>query len=103
MSKKKNKPILGFDTVEVLGHEFKIIETDNEELLKDGRNITFGRARFYDNVIIIDNRQSFQNMQQVFYHELLHIIDWISHNEAIVYDEECINVLARGLMTVRMI
>lgn len=100
--KKKNKTILGFDTVEVLGHTFKIIETDNNELLTLGREISFGIAKFYDNVIYIDSRQSYQNIHQVFYHELLHVIDWISHNEAIVYDEECVNVLARGLATVKI-
>lgn len=100
--KKKSKSILGFEYVEVLGHIFKIIETDKDELLKDSRNISFGMARFYDNVIYIDKRQSVQNIKQVFYHELLHIIDWISHNEQCAYDEECVNVLARGLMTVKL-
>jgi hypothetical protein len=100
--KKKNKSILGFEYVEVLGHIFKIIETDKEELLKDNRNIAFGLARFYDNLIYVDTRQSVQNIKQVFYHELLHIIDWISHNEQCAYDEETINVLARGLMTVKL-
>lgn len=103
MKKKKKKgSILGFEYVEVLGHTFKIIETDNEELLKDSRSIAFGLARFYDNVIYIDSRQSLQNIKQVFYHELLHIIDWISHNEQCQYNEECVNVLARGLMTVKL-
>jgi len=99
---RKSKTKLGYEYVEVLGHTFKIIETDDENLLKEGRNITFGMARFYDNLIYIDKRQSVQNIKQVFYHELLHVIDWISHNEQCNYDEECVNVLARGLATVRL-
>lgn len=99
---RKTKRKLNFECVEVLGHKFKIIETSDENLLKEGRNITFGMARFYDNIIVIDNRQSVQNVNQVFYHELLHIIDWITHNEQCAYDEECVNVLARGLATVRL-
>lgn len=99
---RKSKTKLGYEYVEVLGHTFKIIETDDENLLKEGRNIAFGMARFYDNLIYIDKRQSVQNIKQVFYHELLHIIDWISHNEQCIYDEECVNVLARGLATVRL-
>lgn len=104
MSKKKtkSKQVLNFDVVEVLGHKFKIIETDKEELLKSDRSITFGMVRFYDNIIYIDNRQSPQNIKQTFFHELLHAIDWISHNENCEYNEECINVLARGLMTLRI-
>ena len=41
-------------------------------------------------------------MMQTFYHELLHAIDFISHNEQVTYDEECVNVLGRGLATVKL-
>ena len=102
MVKKKQKNRLGFDTVEVLGHTFKIIETDKDEDLLMDRNVTMGFIRYFDNVIYIDSRQSLQNMKQTFYHELLHAIDFISHNERIEYDEETVNVLARGLMTVKI-
>ena len=99
--KKKKKTKLGFEYVEVLGHTFKIIETDKDEDLIDGRSVAFGLIRFYDNLIYIDARQSVQNIKQTFYHELLHAIDWLSHNEQCHYDEECVNVLARGLLTTR--
>lgn len=103
MKKKKNKKtILGFDTIEVLGHTFRIIETDNDAILLDGgRNVALGFVKYFDSLIVIDNRQSKQSMVQTFYHELLHAIDWISHNEQIAYDEETVNVLGRGLATVK--
>ena len=41
-------------------------------------------------------------MRLTFFHELLHIIDFILHNEENKYDEETVNVLARGLNTVRL-
>lgn len=100
--KKKIKTILGINSVEVLGHTFKIIETDKDEDLLIDRNVAMGLIRYFDSVIYIDSRQSLQNMKQTFYHELLHAIDFISHNERIEYDEETVNVLARGLMTVRI-
>ena len=103
MAKKtKKKSRLGIDTVEVLGHTFKIIETDKDEDLLVDRNVAMGFIRYFDSVIYIDSRQSIQNMKQTFYHELLHAIDFISHNERIEYDEETVNVLARGLMTVKL-
>lgn len=100
--KKKKKNRLGIDTVEVLGHTFKVIETDKDEDLLMDRNVAMGFIRYFDSVIYIDSRQSLQNMKQTFYHELLHAIDFISHNERLEYDEETVNVLARGLMTVRI-
>lgn len=102
MKKKKKKTKLGFEYVEVLGHTFKIIETDKDEDLLADRQVALGLIRYFDNVIYIDTRQSLQNIKQTFYHELLHAIDFISHNEHIEYDEETVNVLARGLMTVKL-
>lgn len=103
MSKKKmNKTRLGFSYVKILGHTYKIIETNDDKLLTSDRSVAFGRALFYDNLIYIDSRQSTQSMEQVLYHEILHIIDWISHNESLRYDEETVNVLARGLATVKL-
>lgn len=102
MTKKKVKSRLGIDSVEVLGHTFKVIETDKDEDLLMDRNVTMGFIRYFDSVIYIDSRQSLQNMEQTLYHEILHAIDFISHNERIEYDEDTVNTLARGLMTVRM-
>lgn len=102
MTKKKVKSRLGIDSVEVLGHTFKVIETDKDEDLLIDRNVTMGFIRYFDSVIYIDSRQSLQNMEQTLYHEILHAIDFISHNERIEYDEDTVNTLARGLMTVRM-
>lgn len=103
MAKKKKKTKLGIDKVQVLGHTFRVIETDDDKVLLDGgRNVALGFIRYFDSVIYIDSRQSLENMKQTFFHELLHAIDFISHNEQIAYDEETVNVLARGLMTVRI-
>lgn len=102
MKKKKKKTKLGFEYVEVLGHTFKIIETDKDEDLLVDRNVAMGFIRYFDNVIYIDTRQSLQNIKQTFYHELLHAIDFIMHNEHIEYDEDTVNTLARGLMTVKL-
>lgn len=103
MKKKKSESILGIEKVQVLGHTFKIIETDKDEVLLDGgRNVALGFIKYFDSVIYIDSRQSPENMKQTFFHELLHAIDFISHNEQVMYDEETVNVLARGLMTVRI-
>lgn len=100
--KKKNKTLLGFSFVEVLGHKIRIIETeDNNELLL-GSNLTYGQFRPLDMEIIISTNQGILSVNQTFYHELLHAIDWIMHNEEYKYDEEVVNVLARGLATVRM-
>lgn len=103
MKKKKKKTKLGISKVEVLGHTFNIVETDKDEILLDGgRNVALGFVKYFDSLIVIDSRQSLENMKQTFYHELLHAIDFISHNEQIAYDEEVVNVLARGLMTVKL-
>lgn len=103
MSKKKtNKTKLGYSYVKILGHVYKIIETDKDEELISDRAVAFGRALFYDNLIYIDSRQSVQSMEQVLFHEIFHIIDWISHNESLRYDEETVNVLARGLATIKL-
>lgn len=102
MAKKQKKSKLGINKVEVLGHTFKVVETDSDAVLLDGgRNVALGFIRYFDSIIYIDSRQSLENMKQTFFHELLHAIDFISHNEQVAYDEECVNVLARGLMTVR--
>ena len=102
-SKKKNKTRLGFSRVEVLGHHFDIIETDKDDILLDGgRNVALGFVKYFDSIIVIDSRQSTESMTQTFYHELLHAIDFILHNEQVTYDEETVNVLARGLNTVRL-
>ena len=53
-------------------------------------------------MILLDSKQSKESLKQTFYHELLHAIDWLSHNEVFQYDEETVNVLARGLMTVKL-
>lgn len=100
--KKKNKTKLGFEYVEVLGHTFRIIETDKDEDLLVDRNIAMGFIRYFDSVIFIDSRQSYENVKQTFLHELLHAIDFIMHNEHIEYDEDTVNTLARGLMTVKL-
>lgn len=101
--KKKDKTRLGFSKVEVLGHHFDIIETDRDDVLLDGgRNVALGFVKYFEGIIVIDSRQSTESMQQTFYHELLHAIDFILHNEQVTYDEETVNVLARGLNTVRL-
>lgn len=102
MKKKKKNSILGFNKLEVLGHTLKVIETDNiEELLVSGQ-LCFGAFHPIDSKIVVSTRQSPENMKQTFYHELLHAIDWLSHNEEYKYDEEVVNVLGRGLATVRL-
>ena len=101
--KKKIKTKLGFTKVEVLGHHFDIIETDSDDILLDGgRNVALGFVKYLEGIIVIDSRQSLESMKQTFYHELLHAIDFISHNEQVMYEEEVVNVLARGLMTVKL-
>lgn len=99
--KKKDKTILGFDKVEVLGHTFKIVETDDDNELMYNRSVCLGLCKYMEQEIVIDIRQSIEGIKQTFFHELLHAIDYISHNESVEYSEECVNVLARGLMTVR--
>lgn len=102
-SKKTNKTKLGFSKVEVLGHTFDIIETDKDDILLDGgRTVALGFIKYFDSIIVIDSRQSKENMKQTFFHELLHAIDFILHNEQLAYDEETVNTLARGLNTVRL-
>lgn len=101
--KKKIKTKLGFSKVEVLGHHFDIIETDSDDILLDGgRNVALGFVKYFEGIIVIDSRQSLESMKQTFYHELLHAIDFISHNEQVMYEEEVVNVLARGLMTLKL-
>lgn len=101
--KKKIKTKLGFTKVEVLGHHFDIIETDRDDVLLDGgRNVALGFVKYFEGIIVIDSRQSLESMKQTFYHELLHAIDFISHNEQVMYEEEVVNVLARGLMTLKL-
>lgn len=102
MTKKKAKNIIGINKVEVLGHTFNIIETGDANLLNCNNVVTYGLCMPLESRIIISTNQSRESMKQTFYHELLHAIDYISHNEEFKYDEECINVLARGLMTVRI-
>lgn len=100
---KKNKNILGFNKIEVLGHTLKVVETDNtDDLLVNGQ-LCFGAFDPIASKITISLRQSGENMKQTFYHELLHAIDWLSHNEEYKYDEEVVNILGRGLSTVRLI
>lgn len=103
MNKKQNKTsILGFNKVEVLGHEFDIVETHiTDELLLDN-SLCYGIAKPVESKIIISTRQSETQMQVTFFHELLHVIDWILHNEQFEYDEVVINTLARGLATVKL-
>lgn len=102
-SKKTNKTKLGFSKVEVLGHHFNIIETDRDDVLLDGgRTVALGFVKYFEGIIVIDSRQSKESMMQTFFHELLHAIDFILHNEQVTYDEETVNVLARGLNTVRL-
>lgn len=100
--KQKNKTILGFDEFEVLGNTFKIIETNDINTLLEGRDIPLGKCIPREHKVILDNTQAPQEVKQTFYHELLHLIDWLSHNENFTYDEETINVLARGLLTVKL-
>lgn len=100
MKKKQKRTKLGFSKVEVLGNTFKIIETD--ENIEYNRSIVYGLCLPYDNLIYLDSRQSTESIRQTFYHELLHAIDWLMHNEEFKYDEETVNVLARGLATVKL-
>ena len=53
MTKKKVKSRLGIDSVEVLGHTFKVIETDKDEDLLMDRNVTMGFIRYFDSVCSI--------------------------------------------------
>lgn len=99
--KKKDKTILGFTKVEILGHTFKVKETNKDEDLMYNRNVALGLCKYLEQEIVIDTRQSIENIKQTFIHEVLHAIDYISHNEQVIYDEETVNVLARGLMTIR--
>lgn len=101
-TKKKNTNILGFDTIEVLGHTLTIVETDDTNELLVNNQLCFGAYLPVDSRIVISTRQSLENMKQTFYHELLHAIDFLSHNEDYKYDEETVNVLGRGLATVRL-
>ena len=100
MKKKKKKTKLGFGKVEVLGHTFTIEET--EDPIVHERSIVYGLCMPYESLILLDSKQSKESLKQTFYHELLHAIDWLSHNEVFQYDEETVNVLARGLMTVKL-
>lgn len=100
--KKKKNTVLGFSQVEVLGHKIRIIETTDTNELLMGNSLTYGQFRPLDMEIIVSTNQGISGIQQTFYHELLHAIDWIMHNEEYKYDEEVVNVLARGLATVRM-
>ena len=104
MTKKKKRveTILGFNSIEVLGHTITIEETSDTNKLLVNNQLCFGLFTPLDLKIVISTNQSEQNMKQTFYHELLHAIDWLSHNEEYKYDEEVVNVLGRGLSTVRV-
>lgn len=104
MTKKKKKieTVLGFNSIEVLGHTIIIEETDDPNKLLVNNQLCFGLFSPLELKIVISTNQSGQNMKQTFYHELLHAIDWLSHNEEYKYDEEVVNVLGRGLSTVRV-
>lgn len=104
MTKKKKRveTVLGFTSIEVLGHTIAIEETDDPNKLLVNNQLCFGLFSPLELKIIISTNQSGQNMKQTFYHELLHAIDWLSHNEEYKYDEEVVNVLGRGLSTVRV-
>lgn len=103
MKKTKSKSILGISKVEVLGHTLKVIETDRTDDLLINGQLCYGAYKPIDSEIVLSIRQSKENMYQTFYHELLHAIDWLSHNEEYKYEEEVVNVLGRGLSTVRML
>lgn len=102
MAKKKAKTILGIDKIEVLGHTIRVIETDNTDELVVNGQLCYGAYYPIDSKIVVSVRQSKENMKQTFYHELLHCIDFLSHNEEYKYDEEVVNVLGRGLSTVKL-
>lgn len=104
MTKKKKKvdTILDFTSIEVLGHTITIEETSDPGRLLVNNQLCYGLFSPLDMRIIISTNQSGQGMKQTFYHELLHAIDWLSHNEEYKYDEETVNVLGRGLATVRV-
>ena len=104
MTKKKKKieTVLGFNSIEVLGHTIIIEETSDTSKLLVNNQLCYGLFSPLDLRIVISTNQSGQNMKQTFYHELLHAIDWLSHNEEYKYDEEVVNVLGRGLSTVRV-
>lgn len=104
-NKKKEKrvqSILGFNSVEVLGHTLRVTESGVTDDLVYNGSLCFGLYKPIESEIVISTRQSPENMRQVFYHELLHAIDFLSHNEEYKYDEEVVNVLGRGLATVRL-
>lgn len=100
--KQKQTSLLGFSTVEVLGHKLRIVETNSTDELLLNNSLCYGIAKPVEDTIVLSTRQSETQMQVTFYHELLHVIDWILHNEQFEYDEDVINTLARGLATVKL-
>lgn len=89
--------------IEILGHKVKVeITSDRNKLLLDNR-LCFGISIPREGSITIMKGLTKQEEKFVFYHEVLHYIDWLLHNEEFKYDEETVNVLARGLATIKII
>ena len=86
----------------MLGHTITIEETSDATKLLLNNQLCYGLFNPLELKIVISTNQSGQNIKQTFYHELLHAIDWLSHNEEYKYNEEVVNVLGRGLSTVRI-
>ena len=101
MTKKKNT-VLGFDKITVLGHDFKIVETDDANDLILDNALSLGIVKLNEREIVLNKKQPIGEMEQALYHEILHVIDWIMHNEKCEYGEDIINTLARGLATIRL-
>lgn len=89
--------------LEILGHEVTVKVTDNtSDLLLNG-TLCYGIAKPKEGVIYIMEGLTKQEERVTFYHEILHYIDFLLHNEEFKYDEDTVNVLARGLSTLRII
>lgn len=89
--------------IELLGHPITVKVTNKvEELLLDNQ-LCCGICNPKESKIIIRNGMSEVEQTVTFYHEILHYIDYLMHNESFKYDEETVNVLARGLATLKII
>lgn len=98
MSKKKLKD--SFD-IEVLGHTFTVELTDDYNKLNFNGNTCLGLVNYLTGMIYISSNQRPLEQRQTLTHEILHCIDYIMHNGQCKYDEETIDTLARGLVTLR--
>lgn len=97
MSKKKKD---NFD-IEILGHKFNVLLTSDKNLLLVNGRECLGVANPGEGYIRLSSEQTAFEQRQTLTHEILHCIDWIMHNGEFKYDEETIDTLARGLVTLR--